>query len=585
MLLGKKISPLFLLTIVLITLLAVFFRFYQLSELPPSLYWDEMSLGYDAFSILETGKDHHGNSFPIVAFESFGDWKPSLYFYALVPFIKIFGLTELAVRLPSAFSGIFIVLGVGRLAWLLSSNLNISSRNKRNFQKKLSLTAMAVTAISPWAIQFSRAGWEVNLATALILWGVILFLQFIEVGNREDSRTYDRVRSYLFGSILLLVLSSYTYHAARIVAPLLGLGLTGLWFVQTRSSRKSLGENLAIFLKKNGHYLLIAGVMSVLLLTPILLSFRNVQLNRRFAETSIFTDLSVIETSNARREAEGNSVMSRLFYHRYVLFGLKIKQNFVSHFNLDYLFISGDVNPRHSTQFFGTFYHLEAVFLLLGFYVLLKKRNWVSVLLFFWIVVGILPASITRTSPHALRTLLTMPVFMIIISLGILETIDLFRRYKLVSKLVMLTILTAYVVEVSWFWRHYTLVYPKTYATEWQYGYKEMITELEKLRIQNPDLPVYITRERGRPAMYYWFYTQTDPRLVQQVNSTAKKDQGEFLEFDNIKFVNTASEIPVEPAIVAISTQDFDNKKLERFSKASSIESLDGKIVWQILIN
>ncbi|MBU1967161.1 hypothetical protein KKH50_02615, partial [Patescibacteria group bacterium] len=107
---------LFLILFSLILVLATGLRLYGITKFPPSLYWEEAALGYDAFSILRTGKDHHGNPFPIVAFESFGDWKPSLYFYAIVPFIKLLGLTELAVRLPAALSGIVIVIGIGLLA-------------------------------------------------------------------------------------------------------------------------------------------------------------------------------------------------------------------------------------------------------------------------------------------------------------------------------------------------------------------------------------------------------------------------------------------------------------------------------------
>ena len=148
--------------------IAAFFRFYRLADLPPGLYWEEVALGYDAYSILKTGRDHHGHFLPIVAFESFGDYKPALYFYAVVPFIKLFSLSGWAVRLPAALSGLAIVLGLGRLMFLLLDG-------EKERKKWLSLLAMLITAISPWAILFSRAGWEVNLATALILWGVLFF--------------------------------------------------------------------------------------------------------------------------------------------------------------------------------------------------------------------------------------------------------------------------------------------------------------------------------------------------------------------------------------------------------------------------
>ena len=83
-----------------ILLVAASLRLVALSTNPPSTYWDETSLGYDAYSLLKTGKDYHGNPFPILAFPSFGDYKPSLYFYAIVPFMAVLGTTTLAIRLP-----------------------------------------------------------------------------------------------------------------------------------------------------------------------------------------------------------------------------------------------------------------------------------------------------------------------------------------------------------------------------------------------------------------------------------------------------------------------------------------------------
>ena len=496
-------KKLFWLIFSLITFLAVGLRFYGITEFPPSLYWEEVALGYDAYSILETGKDHHGNPFPIVAFESFGDWKPSLYFYALVPFIKFLGLTELAVRLPAAISGVAIVIGVGVL---------IRQFIKEKQKDSLQLVAMGITAISPWAIQFSRAGWEVNLATTLVLWGVILFM------NGFDKKKNSLIFS--LGGVVLLCLSMYAYHAARIVAPLLGLGLLILWGWK-RANKKLL-------------HMLFFSLTALLIVSPIIFSLGKSQTTQRFAETSIFSNSQVIVESNSRKEQAGDTLISQLIYHRYVFFGKEILNNFFDHFRADFLFVSGDINPRHSIQYMGTFYHLEAVFLLLGFYALFSKKIKYRWFLIWWLVIGIMPAAITKTTPHALRILPTLPVWIILISLGIKQSLILFEKYK---KIVFILILITYLGEGIMFWRFYSKIYPNLYASEWQYGYKEAVMELENQRQKNPQETIYFSRKKGRPAMYYWFYTQTDPREVQNANSKVKKDQGEFLEFKNIRFI------------------------------------------------
>src|SRR3989338_88548 len=86
-------------------ILAAALRLFGLTRYPAGLNADEAALGYNAYSLLLTGKDEHGHSWP-VNLESFGDFKPAGYAYLLIPFIKIFGLTEFAVRLPSAIFGI-----------------------------------------------------------------------------------------------------------------------------------------------------------------------------------------------------------------------------------------------------------------------------------------------------------------------------------------------------------------------------------------------------------------------------------------------------------------------------------------------
>src|SRR3989344_2523195 len=93
----------------LILFIAVFLRFYQLSNIPPSLNWDEVSIGYNAYSIFKTAKDEWGNFLPL-SFRAFGDYKLPFYIYLDIPFVFLFGLNELAVRLPSVLSGIGVVI-------------------------------------------------------------------------------------------------------------------------------------------------------------------------------------------------------------------------------------------------------------------------------------------------------------------------------------------------------------------------------------------------------------------------------------------------------------------------------------------
>src|SRR3989344_4276055 len=159
-----------------IIILASFLRLYKLPSYPAGLNADEAALGYNAYSLLTTGRDELGRPWP-VNLESFGDFKPAGYAYMLIPIIKIFGLTEFAVRLPSAIFGILAVLFIYLLVRELTS-LTPLSLSKRGDGGELALIAAFMLAINPWHLHFSRGGWEVNVATTLLLIGVWSFVKW-----------------------------------------------------------------------------------------------------------------------------------------------------------------------------------------------------------------------------------------------------------------------------------------------------------------------------------------------------------------------------------------------------------------------
>ena len=96
--------------LVLIIAIAIFFRFYNLSYVPPQPSVDEVSIGYNAYSILKTGADEYETKFPVLL-RAYDDFRPALFVYLVVPFVALFDLNVLAIRLPSAILGVLAVLG------------------------------------------------------------------------------------------------------------------------------------------------------------------------------------------------------------------------------------------------------------------------------------------------------------------------------------------------------------------------------------------------------------------------------------------------------------------------------------------
>ncbi len=156
-----KLEPIFILFT--ITTLAFILRWWHFTSNPPSLYVDEVSHGYNAYSILKTGRDEYGSFMPFF-FRSFNVYNPPLAVYSLVPSIAVFGLNEFAVRLPAVLFGtLFIPLSYFFIL-LLTKN------------KKLALVSAFFLSISPWHIHFSRFYHEANFTVFFSTFGITLFL-------------------------------------------------------------------------------------------------------------------------------------------------------------------------------------------------------------------------------------------------------------------------------------------------------------------------------------------------------------------------------------------------------------------------
>lgn len=480
----KKLDKLFL---ALILSLAIVLRFFNLSSNPPSLYWEEAALGYDAYSILKTGKDFHGHPWPLVAFESFGDYKPSLYFYATVPFVALFDLTPLAVRFPSALFGSLTIL----ILFFLT---------KQFFKKPtIPLLSSLFLAISPWHLQLSRAAFEATLGLFLVTLGVWLFIKGTQKNN------------WLIISVIPLTLSMYTYHANRVLVPILGLAL-GLFYL----------KNLLSFKTRAIPALLIFIIWSL----PLTSKLNTPAVKQRFLETSAFSSLQPIIESNQFILEDGGGLIPRIIHHRFFSYSKVFFLNYFDHFRLDYLFFSGDLNPRHSTQSVGSLYLVQLPLLLLGLFSLIKLKKSTLNPIIIWLLLAPVPAALTLATPHAIRSL------SLVIPLSILSTYGFSIILK--QKWLKLFCLLILLFEFSRYQYIYHLDYPKLYQSHWQYGYQELVEYLEPIKDDYQN--IYLTRELGRPSIYYWFYTKTNPALVQASDSIVQKDQGEFLEFENLKF-------------------------------------------------
>ena len=195
--------------LILICFLFLGTRLFRISGIPSSVYWDEASIGYNAYSVLTTGKDEWGEFMPL-HFRAFGEFKLPVYIYSVVASEFIFGLTPLAVRLPAVMYGLLSIIGLYLMVYELTKN------------KLLSLLSSFLFSITPWFFIFSRTGYEVTAGLTFFIWAIYLLL-----------RSFERSKFLFIISTFLFVISAYSYNSFRILTPIV-LGIIFIYHLYKR---------------------------------------------------------------------------------------------------------------------------------------------------------------------------------------------------------------------------------------------------------------------------------------------------------------------------------------------------------------
>ncbi|MFH2085972.1 MAG: glycosyltransferase family 39 protein [bacterium] len=454
--------------LVLILALAAFLRLFMLTSVPPSLNWDEVSMGYTAYSLSQTGMDEWGQRLPLL-FRSYGEWKSAVYIYLLVPMVKFFGMNAWSVRLPSAIAGILAVY----LTYLIG---------KKIYSEKVGLWSAFFLAISPWHLLLSRPAFEANVSLTLILAGLYLFLRF-----NLESKVY-----LLISSAIALGLAPHTYNSAKVVVPILALYL--IWSTKLHKNLKQL----VIFL----------GVLT-LFAAPLFIDLFSGRSQFRYSQVGVSTDIKGLnEFINYRKNPHLPPIVGKLLFNRYTYSLSRASYNGLSYFNPAFLLVEAGDHNQHHVRNFGVLYVAEFIFVLSGLLTLFsKKSRLINFLPLVIIGLGIIPAALTRDQGHVLRSLLTLPGWQLLAGLGIASL----QPSKFKKCLLCLLIVQAFIFMLAYF-----IWYPQTFARDWQYGHKEVAGYL-RLHENEYD-KIVMTKWYGEAQLFLAFYNKWDPLRYQQDN-------------------------------------------------------------------
>lgn len=490
-----------------IILLASFLRLYKLDQIPPSLSWDEVAVGYNAYTIANWGKDEWGRAFPLY-FKSFEDDKHPVHIYLTAIPVKIFGLSDYSTRVSSAVFGIFNVIIIFFLGRLLFKSSWVG------------ILAAVFLAISPYNLHFSRFSHELNFVVFFFLLGLLLFFQSI-----QGKKNLLPLSFLSFGITLL------SYHSAKIVAPQIILLLIALYFKNLWQIKKQFLIGLFI----------IGIFIAIILANPALLGAARAK-----------------QTAISWEEVKKTDVYKKT-NNEFLARGEIVARQYLSHYSLQYLFISGDKNPRLSSQGSGEFYKIDALFLIIGALALLWQRSKVTLVLFFWALLAPVPASLVNEAPHASRAMFMVGSWHLIAAIGFYRIINVLKHPAWVVPVLLLGF-----SFLGWQFREYTGYYyneyGKRYAIEWQYGMKQ---SAEYLKDHNGYFQIYATNVRSQPYIFFLYYLKTPlPEFLSNVsyNNTQGRSSSLVSGFGKYYFgITNLQEVRPNPGVLYVaSPSEYD---------------------------
>ena len=309
----------------------------------------------------------------------------------------------------------------------------------------------------------------------------------------------------------------YTYHSARVITPLLLLGLAVLY-------RKD------IFIKKNTKSLITAFLIAGFCLVPLAMTFIGEAGTSRFSGVGIFADSGPFWRVNELRGQHLNpfSLFPKIIHNRYLEYGVLFFDNWMRHFSGNFLFISGDEIQRNRVPEMGQMYLAEIPFLILGLYFLIKNKpkNWQIIV--WWLFVSPVAAALTFQSPHAIRALNMVIPLVVITAYGVVNCLGFLKQKFSVNyqRIFYFLFFIFYLYFFSYYLHQYYVHYPKIYPSAWEYGFKDLVDYVKTK--ENSFEKIYITGKYDQPYILFAFYLKYLPIEFQKEASLTERDQFGF---------------------------------------------------------
>ena len=394
----------------------LFTRFYKLTEVPATIHQDEAVGVYDAFSLINTGKDHRGNPWPL-SFQAFEDWTSPLHTYISIPFVATFGLNLFATRLPVVLFNLAGMVLLYFVAKKISGN------------RYVGLFAMFAFVCSMQNLIASRFAIPPNFQLPLLLTMLLSAVSLL----MGDQRTKLKLTTLLFSGLLLIV----AYPTAKVFVPMILFVFGFLYFFK----RKPQSRRMLVI------YVIASLLIMAVVYLPVLISPEIY--NGRFNGISILPG-SLSQIPN---------------------FILQFGYRYVQYLAPEFAFGKGDLDSGFRMPEYTSMSSSLAIFFYLGMFILfivsigpigklknlkldIKLNQKVAIFILALTLLAPIPASLTETINISVRNTHFFPFIIIVSSLGLfflIQYLPKFLKYSLIASIIGVIVIQFFFVSTNYY--------------------------------------------------------------------------------------------------------------------------------------
>ena len=392
----------------IIIIIGITVRIYNFPEGMKEINIDEIVAAMNAKEISETGKDLLGLSYPVYLKGLGGQSVVLLYLMTI--FIKIFGYTLFAIRLPSLIISIISMFVFYDFLKKVSKNKNIA------------LIGLSLLAISPWHIMQSIWSWDCNMFPHFLL----IAMDILYTGILKDKKIFTYI------SMIFFAITLYCYGIAIYFVPLFLL-IFSIYLIRKK--------------KINIKDLIICIFIFLIFSLPIIITFTINGL--KIDNTITIFNITIPYYKDLARTND------MLFFSDNIF--LQLIQNIM--YTLSVVILQNDDVPWNTTKIFGTMYLISSVFFIIGIIFSIKnikknqkEDNTKDIILIVWIILSVLTGLlINQTTVNRINSI--WYVLIIFTALGI------YGMYKLVKnkRIYKYTLIIIYTISfISFIFYFYT---------------------------------------------------------------------------------------------------------------------------------